>query len=101
VRQAGRQRFVGLGAFVCLLLLFVSSYAAIHIHPWSGSPANEPVAPHHCLLCVAGHLPLTVHASPTAPAAPYHRATALVAEEPGSYDLASTFPFYTRPPPQV
>ncbi len=99
--RAARRSIVRVGALVCLLLLFVSSYDATHIHAWTVSPPSTPVAPHHCLLCLAAHLPLTIHASPASPAAPAGRTTALVPDEPGSYDSAGPFLFHTRPPPQA
>ncbi|MGB9105835.1 MAG: hypothetical protein WCC59_13825, partial [Terriglobales bacterium] len=84
-----------------LLLLCVSSYDAIHIHNWVASPQDAPAAPHHCLLCLSAHLPLTVHVSPTVPDVVFSRSAVLVPVEPGSYDLANTYSLYTRPPPQA
>ncbi len=84
-------------AIVCLLLMCVSSYDAIHIH--GGSQQEAPVAPHHCLLCLAGHLPLTVHAGPNLPMVAFSRPAALVPDEPACYVSTCTFSLFTRPPP--
>ena len=86
---------------MCLLLLGLSSYDAIHVHRSVGPLENAPLSPHHCLLCLAAHLPLAVSASPAAPMLPVARATALVPKQVGRYESATSFPLYTRPPPRV
>jgi hypothetical protein len=96
-----KPRLVSFAAVVCLLLLGLSSYDAIHLHHSVGPLENAPLAPHHCLLCLAAHLPLSIHASPATPMIAVARAAALVCDQLGSYESASTYPLYTRPPPQV
>jgi hypothetical protein len=96
-----KPRLVSFTAVVCLLLLGLSSYDAIHVHRSVGPLENAPLAPHHCLLCLAAHLPLTVSASPAAPMLPEVQAAALVPEQVRCYESASRLPLYTRPPPQV
>jgi hypothetical protein len=96
-----KPRLMSVTAVVCLLLLGLSSYDAIHVHRSVGPLEDAPLAPHHCLLCLAAHLPLTVNARPAAPVIAVARRTTLVFDQLGSYESASTFPLYTRPPPQV
>jgi hypothetical protein len=66
-----------------------------------GPLENAPLAPHHCLLCLAAHLPMSLSASPAAPMIAVARPAALVIDQLGSEESASTLPLYTRPPPQV
>jgi hypothetical protein len=96
-----KPRLIRLGVVVCLLLLALSSYDSVHVHRSVGPLENAPLAPHHCLLCLAAHLPLTMNASPTAPMLPVARAAALVPEQVACYESASRLPLYIRPPPQV
>ncbi len=100
-QTVGRPRRVFFAVAVSLLLLGISSFDSVHIHNWSGSQQNTPVAPHHCLLCLAAHLPMTVHVSPMPPRVAFSRRAPVAAVEPGSYDSVITFSLYTRPPPQV
>jgi hypothetical protein len=94
-------RLVSFTAIVCLLLLGLSSYDAIHVHRSVGPLENAPVAPHHCLLCLAASMPLGMHAIPAAPIAPIARPAALITDQVVAYESASTFPLCIRPPPQV
>ncbi len=99
-RVRAKSRLAGVAAIVCLLLIGVTSYDAIHVHR-SDPLGNEPLAPHHCLLCLAGHLPLTVQAGVSLPAIAFSRPSALTPLETGSYDLLRRFSLDIRPPPQA
>jgi hypothetical protein len=79
----------------------VSSYDAIHVHRSVGPLEGVPLSSHHCLLCVAAHLPVTISASPAAPLPRFSCAVPLPPEQIGSYESAITLTLYTRPPPQV
>jgi hypothetical protein len=96
-----RRRRSGIGVAVCLVLLFVGSCDAIHIHEWTGSSQSVPAAPHFCLLCLSAHLPLTLHASPMVLAVRFSHSTVLVPDTLDSYDSVDVFSLYTRPPPQA
>lgn len=96
-----KPRLVKFAAVLCLLLLCLSSYDAIHVHRTVGPLENAPLGPHHCLLCLAAHLPLSLNAGPAAPMVSVACPAALVPDQPGCYESASTLPLYTRPPPQV
>ncbi len=87
---------------LCLLLVAVIGYDAIHVHGAAGPLGNLPAEPHHyCLLCLAAHLPLTVYVSPAVPLLTSTRPAAVVPVEPHSYESAGTLPLYTRPPPRA
>ena len=89
-------------AIVCLVLLVVSSYDAVHVHNLVGPLEDAPVAPHHCLLCLAAaHMPLSIHAGPAMPVLTFSRSLPQVSGKPGVYESAPTLPLYTRPPPQA
>ena len=92
---------VGAAAMVCLILLLVSGYDAIHVHNLVGPLEDAPVAPHHCLLCLAAHMPLSIQAGPAAPVFAFSRSLAQIPGKPGGYESAATFPLYIRPPPQA
>jgi len=79
----------------------VSSYDAIHVHRSVGPLEGAPLSSHHCLLCVAAHLPVTISASPAAPLPRISCAVPLPPEQIGSYESAITLALYTRPPPEV
>jgi len=96
-----RPRMVRVAAVLCLLLVGVISYSAIHVHGSAASLEETPLAPHHCLLCVAAHLPLSIHAGPSLTIVNSPRPAAVAAENPGSYESSIKFPFCTRPPPQA
>lgn len=99
--RGSRPRIVGFAAIVGLSLLFLTSYDAIHVHSGSASSQEDPVASHHCLLCLSAHLPLAVHVAPMLPGAAFSRAAAPIPDQPDSYDSAIAFSLYTRPPPQA
>ena len=92
---------VSFAAVVCLLLMCVSSYDAIHLHRSVGPLESAPLATHHCLLCLAAHLPVTISAGPATPIPRFTCAAPLPPEQVGSYESAATLVPYTRPPPQV
>jgi hypothetical protein len=83
--QARRNaRLIKFAAVVCLLLMCVSSYDALHVHG-SGHPLESaPQAPHHCLLRLAAHLPITINALAAVPIPRYTCATPLPPENAGS-----------------
>ncbi len=86
---------------LCLLLLFVTSLDAIHIHGPSNTAGTEPLGSgHYCLLCMAAHLPLAVGVGITAPAPVFAAAIMLplVHLEPAREPL-NAFSLYMRPPP--
>ena len=94
-------RRVSFAAVLCLLLMCLTSYDAIHIHRSVGPLESAPLTPHHCLLCLAAHLPVTISAGPVAPLPRFTCAAPLPPEQARSYESAATFPLYTRPPPQA
>jgi hypothetical protein len=94
-------RLVSFAAMVCLLLMCVSSYDAIHVHRSVGPLESAPLTPHHCLLCLAAHLPVTISAGPATPIPRFTCAAPLPPERVASYESAATLVLYTRPPPQV
>ena len=96
-----KPRRVSFAAVVCLLLMCVSSYDAIHVHRSVGPLESAPLTPHHCLLCLAAHLPVTISADPATPISRFNCAAPLPPEQVGSYESAATLVPYTRPPPQV
>jgi hypothetical protein len=90
------------GAVLCLLLVGVSAFDAIHVHRGANPFGSAPDASnHYCLLCLAAHLPVTIYATPTAPMPLCSRPAYLVPPESRSYESASIFPLCTRPPPQA
>ena len=96
-----RPRLFSFAAMVCLLLMCVSSYDAIHVHSSVGPLESAPLAPHHCLLCLAAHLPVAISAGPATPIPRFTCAAPLPPEQVASYESAATLVPYTRPPPQV
>jgi hypothetical protein len=96
-----KPRPVRFAAVVCLLLMCVSSYDAIHVHRSVGPLESAPLTPHHCLLCLAAHLPVTISAGPATPIPRFTCAAPLPPEQVASYESAATLVPYTRPPPQV
>jgi hypothetical protein len=94
-------RPISIAAVVCLLLMCVSSYDAIHVHRSVGPLESTPLTPHHCLLCLAVHFPVTISAGPAAPVANPGCATPLPPEQVRSYESACTLALYTRPPPVI
>ncbi|HEX9120382.1 MAG TPA: hypothetical protein VF840_07580 [Terriglobales bacterium] len=96
-----KPRLVSFAAIVCLLLMCVSSYDAIHVHRSVGPLESAPLTPHRCLLCLAAHLPVTISAGPATPIPRFTCATPLPPEQVASYESAATLVLYTRPPPQV
>ena len=100
--QARRNaRLIKFAAVVCLLLMCVSSYDALHVHGSVNPLESAPQAPHHCLLCLAAHLPVTIIAVAAVPIPRFTCATTLPPENAGSYESAAMLTCYTRPPPQV
>ena len=96
-----KPRRVSFAAMVCLLLMCVSSYDAIHVHRSVGPLESAPLTTHHCLLCLAAHFPVTISAGPATPVPRFTCAAPLPPEQVGSYESAATLVPYTRPPPQV
>lgn len=88
-------------ACVCLLLMGLSSYDAIHIHRSVGPAESAPLTSHHCLLCLAAHVPAAVSASPAAALLSISCMTQLPPEQADSYESAGMLPLYTRPPPPL
>ena len=86
---------------VCLLLMCVSSYDAIHVHRSVGPLESAPLTPHHCLLCLAAHFPVTISAGPATPIPRFTCAAPLPPEQVAFYESAATLVLYTRPPPQA
>lgn len=97
----GKPRRASFAAVLCLLLMCVISYDAIHVHRSVGPLESAPLTPHHCLLCLAAHFPVTISAAPVAPLPRFTCAAPLPLQQAGSYESAKTFPLYTRPPPQA
>lgn len=96
-----KPRLLSFAAVLCLLLMCVSSYDAIHVHRSVGPLESAPLAPHHCLLCLAAHLPVTISAGPAVPLPRFTCAAPLPPEQARSYESTATFSFYIRPPPQA
>ena len=92
---------VSFAAVVCLLLMCVSSYDAIHVHRSVGPLESAPLTPHRCLLCLAAHLPVAISAGPATPIPRFTCAAPLPPEQVASYESAATLVLHTRPPPQV
>ena len=91
----------GARALLCLLLLLVTSLAAIHSHGPISPLGIKPLrSGDHCVLCMAAHLPLAVGGSTLEPA-PVSTAVMLLPSlhvEPAREAL-SGFSLYMRPPP--
>ena len=96
-----KPRRVSFAAVLCLLLMCVSGYDAIHVHRSVGPLDNAPLATHHCLLCLAAHLPVTISAGPATPIPRFTCAAPLPPEQVGSYESAAMLVLYIRPPPLV
>ena len=96
-----KPRLAGLIACVCLLLMGLSSYDAIHVHRSIGPLESAPLTSHHCLLCLAAHVPATISASPAAFLPGVTCAMPLPLDKPGSYESAGILALYTRPPPPL
>ena len=96
-----RSRRVSFSAVLCLLLTCVIVLGAIHLHPSVGPLESAPLAPHHCLLCLAAHLPVTISLGPVDPLPRLACAGLLPLEAAVSYESAATLALYIRPPPQA
>jgi hypothetical protein len=96
-----KPRTASFAAIVCLLLMCVGGYDAIHVHRSVGPLESAPLSTHHCLLCLAAHLPVTISAGPATPIPRFTCAAPLPPEQVASYESAATLVPYTRPPPQV
>jgi hypothetical protein len=94
-------RRMSFAAIVCLLLMCVSGYDAIHVHSSFSPPEGTPLAQHQCLLCLAAHFPVTLSTGPAAPAPLASCAAPLPPEQVRSYESAAILLHYTRPPPQL
>jgi hypothetical protein len=93
-------RRLSVAAMVCLLLMCVGSYDAIHLHRSVGPLEGAPLTSHHCLLCLAAHFPVTISAGPATPIPHFTCAAPLPPEQLASYESAATLVHYIRPPPQ-
>jgi hypothetical protein len=91
----------GFVACVCLLLMGLSSYDAIHVHRSIGPLEGAPLTSHHCLLCLAAHVPATISTGPAAPLPRISCTAPLPLEQLGSYESAGILALYTRPPPPL
>jgi hypothetical protein len=90
-----------LGVAVCLFLICLASFNVLHIHGSGGSSEHTPAAAHHCLLCLAAHLPLSIPAGPALPVLGLSRPAAPAPEICACYDSAKPFSLSIRPPPQA
>ncbi len=93
-RDVGRWK-----AVLCLLLLCVLSIDALHVHDPFASAGAPSGNPHHCVLCMAAHLPLAVSPSTDAPIPQYRRLSSLPPAAAYDYESLVGFSLYMRPPP--
>ncbi len=84
---------------LCLLLLCVLSIDALHVHDPLAAAAAPSGNPHHCVLCMAAHLPLALSPSAIAPTPSCRQSDIALPADTYAYESLAGFPLYMRPPP--
>ncbi|MGI9102593.1 MAG: hypothetical protein ACR2IF_09140 [Terriglobales bacterium] len=88
-------------AVLCLLLLCVLSIDALHVHDplaTAGAPAGNP---HHCVLCMAAHLPLAASPIAIVPGPSRRQSGITLPIRMYAYQSLAGFQLYMRPPPAI
>ena len=87
----------------CTLVLSAIVLIALHSHAFLDPLDDQPInGGHHCLLCIAAHLPQAVSSSAPLPVPPTIVAMTLVSSGASlSPDAKLAFSLYMRPPPSI
>ena len=98
MQQPSKARSLGwIKAGLCLLLLCIISIEALHVHD-----SLRPLlltSSHHCVLCMAAHLPLAVCPDTVAPVPRFRQTLGAVVLEVHRYESRAGSSLFTRPPP--
>jgi hypothetical protein len=85
----------GIGAMLCIILVFVTSFIALsHFHL-----NNSSTIDHSCSLCALAHTEIAAH-SIEAPVAVFAHSTLAEVSAGTTYSSLLVFSNYIRPPPQ-
>jgi hypothetical protein len=87
----------------CALVLSTIVLIALHSHAFLDPLDDQPInGGHHCLLCIAAHLPQAVSSSAEIPLLPNSSAVLLASSELGTpHEAQLAFSLYMRPPPAL
>ena len=87
----------------CVVLLSAIVLVALHSHSSIDPLDEQPLSGgHHCLLCIAAHLPSATSNTAIAPLPPASRILALASLDPhANREAQLAFSLYMRPPPAV
>ena len=87
----------------CVVLLSAIVLVALHSHAWTDPLDEQPLnGGHHCLLCIAAHLPSATSNAAIAPLPPGYCTIAVASLDPNAQREAQlAFSLYMRPPPAL
>lgn len=87
----------------CTVLLCAIALVAFHSHSASDPFDEQPMSGgHHCLLCVAAHLPSAMSTTTVVPVPPAAGSIALtLTDSEQRREAQITFSLYMRPPPAL
>ncbi len=87
----------------CTVLLSTIVLVALHSHVCADPLTDQPLnGGHHCLLCIAAHLPSAMSQAAVVPAPPRACHVAIASANAGvNHESEIAFSLYMRPPPSA